>query len=195
LGNKFIDHLQVVTANNYNTITDFHITIPSACFHKSLLRNSSPQWLFFCNVFTRPFLVTNLNNRDCSASVVTPLPSGQHSTSELLSTVNSTATPPLLSLPCRTRLNCQPSINWVPGWRPFHTNLLVFSSQAEFQQNCHSAGLGSSLYSLRADPTENTASSNPYILVMDGCLTIAQMVLTCLPAATKQLMFLLGIVA
>jgi hypothetical protein len=23
--------------------------------------------------------------------------------------------------------------NWVPGWRPFHTNLLVFSSQADFQ--------------------------------------------------------------
>jgi hypothetical protein len=35
--------------------------------------------------------------------------------------------------PCRTRLNCQPSTNWVPGWRPFHTNLLVFFSHADFQ--------------------------------------------------------------
>jgi hypothetical protein len=25
------------------------------------------------------------------------------------------------------------STDWVPGWRPFHTNLLVFSSQADFQ--------------------------------------------------------------
>jgi predicted membrane-bound dolichyl-phosphate-mannose-protein mannosyltransferase len=23
--------------------------------------------------------------------------------------------------------------DWVPGWRPFHTNLLIFYSQAEFQ--------------------------------------------------------------
>jgi hypothetical protein len=35
----------------------------------------------------------------------------------------------LLSLPCRTQL----STDWVPGWRPFHTNILVFSSQADFQ--------------------------------------------------------------
>jgi hypothetical protein len=27
------------------------------------------------------------------------------------------------------------SINWVPGWQPFHTNLLVFPSQADFQLN------------------------------------------------------------
>jgi hypothetical protein len=26
LGNRFIDHLQVVTTNNYNTIADFHTT-------------------------------------------------------------------------------------------------------------------------------------------------------------------------
>jgi hypothetical protein len=28
---------------------------------------------------------------------------------------------------------CPLSTNWVPGWRPFHTILLVFSSQAKFQ--------------------------------------------------------------
>jgi hypothetical protein len=27
----------------------------------------------------------------------------------------------------------QPSTHWVPGWRPFHTELLAFSSRAEFQ--------------------------------------------------------------
>jgi hypothetical protein len=35
----------------------------------------------------------------------------------------------LHSLPRRT----QPSTNWVTGWRPFHINLLVFSSHPEFQ--------------------------------------------------------------
>jgi hypothetical protein len=39
------------------------------------------------------------------------------------------------SHPCRTHVNRQPSANWVLGWRPFHTNLEVFSSQADFQLN------------------------------------------------------------
>jgi hypothetical protein len=34
--------------------------------------------------------------------------------------------------PLKRSLNCQPSANWVPGWWPFHTNLLVSSSQADF---------------------------------------------------------------
>jgi hypothetical protein len=37
----------------------------------------------------------------------------------------------LHSLSYRTPLNCQLSTKCVPGWRPFHTNLLVFSSQAD----------------------------------------------------------------
>jgi hypothetical protein len=82
LVNIFIDHLQVVTTNNYNTIADFH-TKSSVSFHSSLLGNNSQQWLFLCNSFTRRFLVTNLNNGDSSASVVTPLPAGYHSTTEL----------------------------------------------------------------------------------------------------------------
>jgi hypothetical protein len=36
-----------------------------------------------------------------------------------------------------------------------------------------SAGVGFSLYSLGAAPTENTASNNPSIVVMDACLAIA----------------------
>jgi hypothetical protein len=35
------------------------------------------------------------------------------------------------SRPCRT--TSQLTTNWVPQWRPFHTNLLVFSSHADFQ--------------------------------------------------------------
>jgi hypothetical protein len=50
---------------------------------------------------------------------------------------------------------------------------------------------GSSLYSLGADPTENTASNSFYIIVTGGCLARARISLTCLPAATKQRMFLL----
>jgi hypothetical protein len=50
------------------------------------------------------------------------------------------------------------------------------------------ACLESSLYSLGADTTENTASNNPLIVVMGGCLAIARILLTCLPAVTKQRM-------
>jgi hypothetical protein len=45
---------------------------------------------------------------------------------------------------------------------------------------------GSSLYSLGADPTENTASNSFSIVVIGGCLAITRILLTCLPAATKQ---------
>jgi hypothetical protein len=105
---------------------------------------------------------------------------GEYPTTELLSTVKSTIATSLLSLPCRARLNCQPSNNWVPGWRPFHTNLLVFSSQADLttelshspntyfthftQLNCP-ACLGSTLRSLMADPTENTLVSSVTVLL------------------------------
>jgi hypothetical protein len=36
---------------------------------------------------------------------------------------------------CRTLARWQPTINWVPGWRPFYTNLLIFSSRTDFQLN------------------------------------------------------------
>jgi hypothetical protein len=61
---------------------------------------------------------------------LTSLLSGQYPATELMSTVNLTVAPSLLSLPCRALLNWQPSTKWVPGWRSFHTNHLVFSSQA-----------------------------------------------------------------
>jgi hypothetical protein len=35
--------------------------------------------------------------------------------------------------PVQNSLSTDNATNWVPGWRPFHTNLLVFSSQVDFQ--------------------------------------------------------------
>jgi hypothetical protein len=58
-----------------------------------------------------------------------------------------------------------------------------------------SFGPRSSLLSLGADPTENTASNSFYIVVIGDCLAIARISLTCLPAVTKQRIFLLAIVA
>jgi hypothetical protein len=46
-----------------------------------------------------------------------------------------------------------------------------YSFHSPFPGHC-SAGLGFLLYSLGADPTENTASNNPTIVVMGGCLAI-----------------------
>jgi hypothetical protein len=61
--NRFITHLHIVTANNYNTATDFH-TLQIA--------KSSP----VCSVFTSRCLVTALNSGGSSASVVMSLPAG-----------------------------------------------------------------------------------------------------------------------
>jgi hypothetical protein len=44
------------------------------------------------------------------------------------------------SRPCRTLLSSSNSVNCVPSWRSFHTNLLVSSSRADFQikiDNCN----------------------------------------------------------
>jgi hypothetical protein len=48
---------------------------------------------------------------------------------------------------------------------------------------------------LGADPTENTTSNSPSIVVMGGCLAIAWISLTSLPAINKQCMVLLTISA
>jgi hypothetical protein len=36
---------------------------------------------------------------------------------------------PLVTTACAEHLLTDNSVNWVPGWRTFHTNRLVFSSQ------------------------------------------------------------------
>jgi hypothetical protein len=55
LVNRFIDHLEVVTTNNYNTIADFHTTNHSS--------------LSILSIFTGLYLVTALNN-GCSSVVL-----------------------------------------------------------------------------------------------------------------------------
>jgi hypothetical protein len=52
-------------------------------------------------------------------------------------------------------------------------------------RDTHSAGLRSLLHSFSVDTTENTARQ-PSIVIMYGCLAIAGILLTCLPAFTKQ---------
>jgi hypothetical protein len=62
---QFIDNLQIVTTSNYSAITNLHaiqITIAHAKF-------SQP-------AFTSRYLVTDLNNGDSSASVLTLLSAG-----------------------------------------------------------------------------------------------------------------------
>jgi hypothetical protein len=118
--------------------------------------------------------------------------SNSHSLATTSNSGHSSASCPqaLLSQP-PVRNSCQLSTNWVPGWRPFHTNLIFFSSHVDFQLNwqlvtelshspttyftsLHStelltnltaARLVSSLHNLGADPTENT-SNNPSIVIM-----------------------------
>jgi hypothetical protein len=52
---------------------------------------------------------------------VLTLLSGEYPTTELLSTVNWTTVPSLLSLPCRARLNCQPSTELITSNCPGHS--------------------------------------------------------------------------
>jgi hypothetical protein len=87
----------------------------------------------------------------------------------------STVAPLFQSLQYRTPLYCQPSTNWVSGWRPFHTIRLTFNWQMTIElshtptsyftsfhsTDLHSAGLGSSLYSLGKDPIGNTVIQFP----------------------------------
>jgi hypothetical protein len=87
-----------------------------------------PLNLFQPAVFSSRYLSTGSSNGDSSA-----FPAHVVTVSWISRTVNSTIEPSLLSLPCRARLTCPTSTNWVPGWRPFRTNLLLFSSQVDFQ--------------------------------------------------------------
>jgi hypothetical protein len=45
---------------------------------------------------------------------------------------------PLVTATHAEFLSTDISINWVTGWQLFHTNLLAFSSQADFQLSSHS---------------------------------------------------------
>jgi hypothetical protein len=70
LVNRFIDHLQGVTTNNYNTISDLHTL--------QITHAKSSQF-----AFNSRFPVTDLNNEDSPASVLTSLLSGGYPATEL----------------------------------------------------------------------------------------------------------------
>jgi hypothetical protein len=56
------------------------------------------------------------------------------------------------------------STNWVPGWRLFHTNLLVFSSQAAFQLTTEPSHSPTSYFtSLHSTELLTTLTSNSLV--------------------------------
>jgi hypothetical protein len=85
---------------------------------------------------------------------------------------------PLVTTARAEYLSTDNSTDWDPGLRPFHTNLP--HSPTSYFTSLHltklltstTARLVSSFYNLWADPIENTASNNPSIFVMGGCLAI-----------------------
>jgi hypothetical protein len=76
--------------------------------------------LLACCIFTSSSLVTASNNGDPSASALTSLPAS----SQLHRLKSSLHRPPSLLLTDWF------STDSLQGWRPFHTNLIVFASQA-----------------------------------------------------------------
>jgi hypothetical protein len=94
------------------------------------------EWIFWSLIYTTwndTLQITDMQRLVSSAITV--------STSRFLATASTegdcsaSRTQVLLSQP-PVKNSCQLITNWVPGWRPFHTNLLVFPSQADFQLNC-----------------------------------------------------------
>jgi hypothetical protein len=101
-GELIIDHLYTPfgTTSNYNAIANLNnpriTTVPAKYFP-------------FCCVFTRRSPATSSNSGDSLASrcqVLLPQPPLQ-----ILSTVNSTIAPYLVSLPCRAQLNWLPQFS------------------------------------------------------------------------------------
>jgi hypothetical protein len=70
----FIDRLytRFLSTSTYNAMANLHI-----------LKITRAHGKFCQSAFNGRFLVTDLNNGDSSASVITPLPAGYHSTTEI----------------------------------------------------------------------------------------------------------------
>jgi hypothetical protein len=71
---KFIEDFQIVTTSNYNTIAYPH-TLQITTTHAKPSQSAS---------FTSRFLVSDLNNGDSSASVLTSLLPGEYATTKIL---------------------------------------------------------------------------------------------------------------
>jgi hypothetical protein len=128
---------------------------------------------------------------------------------------------PLVTAARPELLSTDNSTNWVPGWMSFHTNLLVFSSQADFQlradkwtlslanQMLHvtslnwmadnSQQLGWCPSYITSGRTQQKIPSPTVLLLLSWRLPSNRLDIvsarTCLPTVTKQRMFLLAIVA
>jgi hypothetical protein len=98
-----------------------------------------------CSVFNSRSLATASNSGDSSSSHAQAFLSGEYPTTELSLNYQLNYSAIFLSLLCRAKLNYQPSQS------PAGHRLTIELSQF------FSAGLRPSLYSLGADPTENTA--------------------------------------
>jgi hypothetical protein len=62
--------------------------------------------------------------------------------------------------PVQNSLSTNNLTNWVPGWRPFHVNLLVFSSQADFNWQLKSLSLTSYFTSLHSTEMLTISTNN-----------------------------------
>jgi hypothetical protein len=66
------------------------------------------------------------------------------------------------------------STNWVPGWQPFHTNLLVFSSQADFELTTDNWTVSPTSYFMSLHSTElPTTLTNNWIIRVRVTLQMA----------------------
>jgi hypothetical protein len=111
----FVDHLHTPLGNtsNYSAIANLH----------TLQITAAPLNLFLaCCVFNSRSLATASNSADSSAS------------RDHVVTVQWISRKWALTYQLTTSFHFT-QLNFIPGWRPFHTNLLVFSSQADFQLN------------------------------------------------------------
>jgi hypothetical protein len=79
-----------------------------------------------------------------------------------LSTDNSIIAKSLLSIPCRTQLTTN------SGSRPFHTNLLVFSSQNYFQLTTHYVGP----FYFKVTPRHGPRRKRPFSVVVTQLLQL-----------------------
>jgi hypothetical protein len=98
----FIDHLctPLGSTSNYSAVANLHTLKITAAPAKPSRA---------CRVFNSVLCQRLLTLEILHLPALTPLQSGEYPVAELLSTVNSTIVPTLLSLPCRARLIFQPS--------------------------------------------------------------------------------------
>jgi hypothetical protein len=145
LDTGIIDHLYTPlgTTSNYSAIANLH----------NLQITTAPLKLFpACCVFNSLSLATASNSGDSSVSRAHPAMNSCQLSTQLQRHFFSTFLAEL------------DTTNWVPGWRPFHTNILVFSSQAGFQLTTEQVNLIVFKITPRREQQRNTA-----LLLLRAC--------------------------